>query len=394
MPQRAVIAAHREPAGERVRQDNRLGDLVRPKAAGRQAQGLVVDVFVDIALGDEEIVDFVCPPDRPMMAVEGHLRAPAEDAAGFFYPCRPGQRVTHLRASQGVEIVQIARDKLGTAPGPKIREEHRQLGRGFGVRRVLELHPDAIDLQHLAGVVDDDIGLSDGVAAQRGMLAKAGTDMPARGTRQMRAVHIACTPGHHDPGHDILADGLFEKAGRRDDGHRTVSQRALDRLDTTEMVDMAVREDDGGYRPGPEFALDERQRRLCRFDRCQRIDDDPSGLTLDNRHVGQIVAADLVDARNDLVEAMFGIQTGLPPQAGMNRVRRVFPVEEVIVGGSPDRTPVSIADIQVGVACDKTALHQRPVFIINQGGIARDLRVQTAGHTGCRESPVRIGLVC
>ena len=61
----------------------------------------------------------------------------------------------------------------------------------------------------------------------------------------------------------------------------------------------------------------------------QWVDDDDSGVALDEGDVGEVQAADLIDARHHFVEALFGGQGRLPPQAGVHRCRRAA-VEEGI----------------------------------------------------------------
>src|SRR5260370_34625636 len=51
------------------------------------------------------------------------------------------------------------------------------------------------------------------------------------------------------------------------------------------------------------------------FNRGQRIDHDHAALALDQRHVGDIEAPDLIDAGHDLEESMVHVETRLPPQA-------------------------------------------------------------------------------
>ena len=60
----------------------------------------------------------------------------------------PGQRVAHLRAAQGAQIVQIVGGVLGQVQRAFAREEEVHLRRRLGLGRELEFDLDAVD--HLA----------------------------------------------------------------------------------------------------------------------------------------------------------------------------------------------------------------------------------------------------
>ena len=98
-----------------------------------------------------------------------------------------------------------------------------------------------------------------------------------------------------------------------------------------EVVDVAVGVDDGDDRPVPAMGAVQRQRGRRRLGGDQRIDDDDPGVALDEADVGQVQAADLVDALDHLIEPLLGAQLALPPQAGMHRAGRVAGQERVRV---------------------------------------------------------------
>jgi hypothetical protein len=76
----------------------------------------------------------------------------------------------------------------------------------------------------------------------------------------------------------------------------------------------------------------------------QRVDHDDAVVPLDEGHVGQVVAPDLVDPGDDLEETVLDQQLALTPQAGVRRVR----ARSVQVGVGvevPDHATVLRADL-------------------------------------------------
>ena len=78
--------------------------------------------------------------------------------------------------------------------------------------------------------------------------------------------------------------------------------------DAAEVVDVAVGVDDGDHRPVPAVGAIQRQRGGRGLGGDQRVDDDHAGVALDEGDVRQVQAANLVDALDDLVEALLGEQ--------------------------------------------------------------------------------------
>jgi hypothetical protein len=71
----------------------------------------------------------------------------------------------------------------------------------------------------------------------------------------------------------------------------------------------------------------------------QRVDDDDPRVPLDEGDVRQVQATNLVDALDDLEEAVLRHEDGLPPQARVDGGGRV-PVQEGVGLVVPDDTPV------------------------------------------------------
>ncbi len=107
---------------------------------------------------------------------------------------------------------------------------------------------------------------------------------------------------------------MLEKVFGRDDRHRRVG--VDDAEPTAEVVDVGVGVDDRAHRTVTTMLAIEGEggRRTLRRD--QRIDDHHTGVALDQRHVRQVVPADLVDAVGHLEQTMHGRQLRLTPETG------------------------------------------------------------------------------
>ena len=73
---RAVVAAVGEAAADPLRELDHLGDLGRPVAVVREAERLVVDVAVEVALALEEGDDRLVAPGRPVVRREDDVGVP------------------------------------------------------------------------------------------------------------------------------------------------------------------------------------------------------------------------------------------------------------------------------------------------------------------------------
>ena len=183
----------------------------------------------------------------------------------------------------------------------------------------------AVDGVRLAGRPDVDGRHDEGHLAGGRGLAQPAAHLALRSARQQRAVHVRRPARHRRTGVDVLLDGVCGEAFRRQDrdlagvhvGLRGHAQHAA------EVVDMAVgvdHRDDGAVTAA--VGAVQRQRRGGCLGGHQWIDDDDAGVALDEGDVREVEAADLIDARHHFVQALFGGQGRLPPQAGVHRGRR------------------------------------------------------------------------
>ena len=130
-------------------------DLVDRHALVGQVEDLVVEVGVEVALGAEDLLHAVVAPARPVVGAEHDLGLLAEAVEGLVDVLRPVQGVAHQGAAEGVDVVQGGVDVLGHPEGLHLGDVGVHLRRGFGVRRVLEDHPHAVDLDLLDVLLDD-----------------------------------------------------------------------------------------------------------------------------------------------------------------------------------------------------------------------------------------------
>ncbi len=101
----SVVAAVREGPRKALGQLDLLGHLEHGVAVVRQAQRLVVDVLVDVALLLQILDDPLSAPGGPVVAGEEHFRI-AEEGDGLVDVGAPAQGIAHLCAAQRIDVVQ------------------------------------------------------------------------------------------------------------------------------------------------------------------------------------------------------------------------------------------------------------------------------------------------
>ena len=309
---------------QRFRQLDRLGDLSRCVASVGQTNGLVVGVLVDIAVLGDEVGDSRISPDRPVVLAEIDLRV-AELVERQLQIARPAQRVANLGAAHRQQVVHGLRQNFGAAISSFIGDREGQLCRRFGTGHVVKDKAHAVQHQVLRGLGDQLRRREDADGAISDVLAQAGVDQTIGRAIEVFAELVHSAPRHRGADQDVLAGGLLDETLGSD--HRDLAQsEVLCRGHTqraTKVVDMAVREDDGRHRLVAQVPARESQRCGCGLARCQRVDHDEPSLALDQRHVGEVEAAQLVDAVGDLEQACLGVELGVAPQAGIDCVGRL-----------------------------------------------------------------------
>jgi hypothetical protein len=334
-----------------------LGDLGAVVALVDQAQGLVVQVQVHVALHRQELDGALASPGRPVVGGEHQVElvAPQRDRLGEVV--RPCVRVAYDGSPDREHVVQRVGGVLRGAQRPVLREVEVHLRRRLGTGGQLEHDLDAVDRERLARVSDVDRGRDEGDGARRRRLAQPGADLAGGPALERCAVHVAGASQHGGAGEHVLGHGVVHEALGGD--HRDLAGGDLlvadDALHAAEVVDVGVRVDHRLHRPLTAVLGVERERGSGRLGADQRVDDDDAGVTLDDAHDRQVEAPQLVDAGRDLEQAVFDEQLSLPPQARIGGVGRIGVAQELVGIEVPHHAPVRSADLPIGRSTDEAA---------------------------------------
>jgi len=138
--------------------------------------------------------------------------------------------------------------------------------------------------------------------------------------------------------------------------------------------------------------------------RDQGIDDDETPFTLDQGHVRDVEAADLIDAIGHLEEAVAHVEPRLAPEAWIHGGRRLLVGEEGVIVEAPHDASLVVLDLHVGKRAEKTAPRVLEVLSVAEGediqhgtvprlrggrGVLRNLG--GAGHRGETARSARLG---
>jgi hypothetical protein len=198
-------------AGEARRQLQQLGDLRPGVALVQQAQGLVVQVGVEVALLPEEVDDPLAAPAGPVVAGEQHLAAVAEQLYRLVEVVRPEARVADQGAARGEDVVHRAGGVVGDAERFAVGQEEVHLGRRLGPRRQLELEANAVDHRAFAGRRDLAVRRQQRDRAERDRLPEPGAELAVGGPLEQRPVHVAGAAGHRGAGETFSLTAWWRK---------------------------------------------------------------------------------------------------------------------------------------------------------------------------------------
>ena len=326
------------------------------------------------------------------MAGEDHLGI-AEQFDGLIDVAAPAQRVAHLGAAQGVEVVQGVAHHFGAAECLPLGQVERQLRRRLRFRRVLKSEAHAVDLHLLRRVVDDVGGPHHADRSARRRLAQAGVDMAAHAARQIGAVHEARPAAHGDAGDDVLAGGLLDEPARCHDAYLAALPLLVRQHtgDAAEVIDVTVGEDHGNDRRVTELPPRQRDCRRRGLLARQRVDDDPAARAADPGHVRNVVAAHLKHTLGYLKEAVDIVQLGLPPQTRVDARRRVAG-DEVVALRVPDGLAGGVADNDGGIAGELPAFGVCEVLRIGERQPLHGFSIRLLRDRGRRRVAVRIDI--
>ncbi len=171
------------------------------------------------------------------------------------------------------------------------------------------------------------------------------------------AVHVPGPPPHGDAGEHVLRHGLLHEplGGDHRDSTRLDVVVADDPLHPAEVVDVRVRVDHRHHGPRAAMLLVQREGGCSGLLADQRVDHDHAGLALDDAHHRQVEAAQLVDARHHLEQAVADQELSLAPQARMGGVGRRF-AQELVRVHVPHDPPVGGGDLAGRRPGDEAAL--------------------------------------
>ena len=354
--QRAVVAADVEAVVEPRRNRQRLRDFERGLAVVGAPHGLVVDPAVGVALFGHELACRVVAEARPVMTHEHNVRLRREQLDRLVEVLAPRERVTDLRTARRIDVVQRCAAVFGHTEQAPVRQEDVHLRGRFGVGRVLEPQAHTVDGQFFAGGGDLS-GRRDQATRteQRDGLAETAVHVALHVAREEPAIHVAGTAQHGRTGGDVLTDRGLEEPDGGDHLHAPGLNVGVgdDPTHTAEMVDVTVGVDHRDDGPRCEVSVEEFEREGCGLGCGERVDDDPAGITRDERDVAEVHAPNLVHTVGDFEETVDRVELRLAPQTRVHRWRRVT-VDERPVVGIPDRVTPRRVDHRTGKWCDAT----------------------------------------
>ncbi len=115
----------------------------------------------------------------------------------------------------------------------------------------------------------------------------------------------------------------------------------------------------------------------------QGIKDGDAVLSLDDRHIRQILVADLVDPRRDLEEARYVDQLRLTPQTRVHGVgSRGALLDEVVLHGIPDGVARLSLDHRLWQRRDETLVGKCECGLVRKGKFSEQLGVRRLGGVG------------
>ena len=381
--QRAIIRPVEPRAGERRRQGDGFTDLHRIEAGIHQPHAFIMDKGIGLGVQQQVAIDLARPPARPEMRGEHDLRLAGVAPPRLEQITRPAAGIADERAARRQQVVHGAIGIFGHAQRLQIGQVKVHFGWRLGVRRQLEFEAHAIDGADFATFGDAVVGRHQRHRAPRPRRPQPRRDMAGHPAWQQPAEHVIGAPGHRRAGNDIFRNRLGHEIGRRDHRHLACRRigRRHDRRRAAEMIAMTMGVDDAGDRTGAQFFVDQRQGGGGDFGGGQRIDDDPTGLAANDRHVRQIEATHLPDAVTHLEQAVLGQQRSVAPQTGIDRCRRRAG-EARLLRQVADDGAVLVADDRIGECADKAACREIEILLVVPVQLGRERTIFGDGRRG------------
>ena len=313
--------------------------------------------LVEIALLADHGVDALAAPDRPVVLAAHRVGLAAPHLQRLAEIFRPGQRIAHVGAAERQQIVEIVRAVFREVQQLVARDEEMHLRRRFAVRRHLEFEFEPVDDALVAGR-DDEVGRTQQRhRARRHRLAEPAIDLPARPLGEERPELVLRAPQHRRTRDDVFRNRMLHEQIWRDDRNAAARQRLVieHAARAAPMVGMGVGENDGGDRPPAAVLEIQLHRRARAFDRGQRIHHDHAAVALDQRHVGDVEPAHLIDAGHHFEQSVMHVEARLPPQAGIDGRRRLGVGQEAVGLQTPDHPALRRHDPRMFQRAEKAA---------------------------------------
>ena len=263
--------------------------------------------------------DALLPPDWPVVLPEIHLGV-CRLLQRLLQVGGPPQRIAHLGPAHREQVVHRLREILGAPVRLARRDGEGELRGRLGPWNVVEDEAHSIELQVLRRLFDQHRRLQDPHLPVHDPFPKPRVDQSGRRALEVAAELVGRAPSHRRSHQDVLAGRFLHEPFGRDDGDRPPLRLigADDAEGAAEVIGVGVREDQRGDRPVAKLLAREGHRRGRALSAGEGIDHDPPGCPLDQRDVGDIEAAQLVDAVGHLEQPDLRVEYRVPPEAGVH----------------------------------------------------------------------------
>ncbi len=186
-------------------------------------------------------------------------------------------------------------------------------------------------------------------------------------------VHVRGTTTHGVSSNNVLTNSSFDEIFRSENLHFTTGNLSIGNQGTTasNVIDVRVSVDDVSDWVFSEVGFDKLfPGGVDRFETRQRVDNQPSSVSLDERHDGQIVSTDLVNGTgNNFEQTVKHVQLCHTPEGRVDRFGSIVGGgvgdEAVVLLQSPSSSVSRTSDVSVvGQLGNEPALSQFVIVIV------------------------------
>ena len=341
---RAVVTATVPMLEDAIRQFVDIVHLADRHAVVGEMQHLVVHVRVEVALGAHHLADSLITPARPVVGGEHDLGLAAKTVQRLGDVFRPIQRVAHRGTAQRIDVVQRGDNVFRHPKCLQFGNISVHLPRRLGIRRVLENHPHAIDLEFFDGLGDVAVRRDQPRGTRRDRLAQTLADVAVGRGGQQYAVLIEQAAVHRVARIDVFRDREIHEIDRCDHGDfaRTSVLLAEDAAHAAPVVAVGVRVNHRRDRESlADVFLEQIPCGAHGLRRNKRIKDDPARLAAHEGDVREVETAHLIDAGDHFIEAVVVVQDRLAEKRRVNAVEVVLLLQKL----EPLHVPSNVASV-------------------------------------------------